>query len=764
MNCLITISLEIRKENRAKGLGAYLSLEKSALLGCLWLEMVAWDSGLVDLGPIALSSHSDIGFRPFALSFLFLVSSGLVYAGIRCASASRRRTYSWRAEEVHSMHLCVGVCCGTDPTLWAVVPLCVALSLYWARGSAVLVGTTLLGSREALRGLGAGRRMATLLSASRGSPPAGVLVVAPWRFSPGRRFAGLRIEVQEDLYHLEIAPVGQPKFPEKLQGLSHQEKLPDKEPAMSWLEGIEKTTGRPDHVQADVLYELRLQDWSLLSAMIGNLSNPTNRVNYISKKKFYAALIRDKKKKYYQALHVNLSSNTHDSKNFWKTISIYKKISFIQGNISLQEWHQFYDKLLSSETSTEYILPMLNTLSVDTGLLAEITMKEIIEEISRLKNCKAAGIDEVPNEAIKLLPHSYLLLLKDLYNRILRSAVFPSFFSKSIIHPIYKNGDSDNPSNYRGISLLSNFAKLFIAILRSRLVKWIETNDIIPVNQAGFRSTHSCQDHIFILTSVIQLARRKKRGKCYSFFINLKKAFDTVPHALLWAKLVKIGLNHRFVNLIKCYYEDMTAAVCWNNSITEFIEIRWGGGRVLQGDPLSPCLFLLFINDLIKIFDDSGLSGIYLPNFGNIHLLLYAHDIVLIGDSKINLQLKINILKTYLETNLLTLNENKSRIMVFRNGGKVAHSERWYWGQSPLSVTSKYTYLGYPLTPSISFTQVALNYRGRTMAAMGAVGEIILKSKLKSFHESMRLLDSMILTVLLYAAPIWAHNQSLNLR
>ncbi|UYV84460.1 hypothetical protein LAZ67_X002280 [Cordylochernes scorpioides] len=91
-----------------------------------------------------------------------------------------------------------------------------------------------------------------------------------------------------------------------------------------------------------------------------------------------------------------------------------------------------------------------------------------------------------------------------------------------------------------------------------------------------------------------------------------------------------------------------------------------------------------------------GLSGRYLPNFGNIHLLLYADDIVLIGDSKINLQLKINILKTYLETNLLTLNENKSRIMVFRNGGKVARSERWYWGQSPLSVTSKYTYQGLP--------------------------------------------------------------------
>ncbi|UYV81756.1 ADCY8 [Cordylochernes scorpioides] len=379
-------------------------------------------------------------------------------------------------------------------------------------------------------------------------------------------------------------------------------------------------------------------------------------------------------------------------------------------------------------------------------------MKEIIEEISRLKNCEAAGIDEVPNEAIKLLPHSYLLLLKDLYNRILRSAVFPSSFSRSIIHPIFKNGDSDNPSNYRGISLLSNFAKLFISILRSRLVKWIETNDIIPENQAGFRSAHSYQDHIFILTSVIQLALRKKRGKCYSFFVDLKKAFDTVPHALLWTKLVKIGLNHRFVNLIKRYYEDMTAAVRWNNSITEFIEIRSG---VLQGDPLSPYLFLLFINDLIKIFDDSGLSGIYLPNFGNIHLLLYADDIVLIGDSKINLQLKINILKTYLETNLLTLNENKSRIMVFRNGGKVARSERWgdYFEVQAQILPCKYEIVGFYDLDSLTLCGSNLGYILRAETGRNSLDITVKKLTLNFWTRILKMDGSRLPSICL--AHLW---------
>ncbi|UYV67465.1 EFTUD2 [Cordylochernes scorpioides] len=80
--------------------------------------------------------------------------------------------------------------------------------------------------------------------------------------------------------------------------------------------------------------------------------------------------------------------------------------------------------------------------------------------------------------------------------------------------------------------------------------------------------------------SVRTIASKRKRRKFYAFFIDLKEAFDTVPQALLWKKLLDIGLNFRFINLIKNYYENMTAAVRWNNSLTEFIKIKSG---VLQG-------------------------------------------------------------------------------------------------------------------------------------------------------------------------------------
>ncbi|UYV78796.1 hypothetical protein LAZ67_16002811 [Cordylochernes scorpioides] len=239
-------------------------------------------------------------------------------------------------------------------------------------------------------------------------------------------------------------------------------------------------------------------------------------------------------------------------------------------------------------------------------------------------------------------------------------------------------------------------------------------------------------------------------------FVDLKKAFDTVPHSLLWSKLGELGLDFRFVNLIRNYFEQMTTTVRWNGLFTEPIKIRSG---VLQGEPLSPYLFILFVTDLINIFNDSTLPGIYLPNFGTVHLLMYADDIILIGESKINLQIKINMLKKYFETNHLTLNESKSKIMVFRNGGRPAKSDKWFWGDQLLTVTSKYLYLGYPLTTTISFSQVASYFKGKALAATGEVWKIMEKSRLNSFGSSMKLLDSIILSTLLYSAPIWANEK-----
>ena len=108
-----------------------------------------------------------------------------------------------------------------------------------------------------------------------------------------------------------------------------------------------------------------------------------------------------------------------------------------------------------------------------------------------------------------------------------------------------------NPENYRPISLINVILKLFTLILLNRLAHWCETNNIIPEWQVGFRENRGTADIIFILNTIINTNIRNKGGKLYTLAVDLKSAFPSVPYNLLWAKLGKLGISHKFINIIK---------------------------------------------------------------------------------------------------------------------------------------------------------------------------------------------------------------------
>ncbi|UYV80761.1 hypothetical protein LAZ67_19001651, partial [Cordylochernes scorpioides] len=209
----------------------------------------------------------------------------------------------------------------------------------------------------------------------------------------------------------------------------------------------------------------------------------------------------------------------------------------------------------------------------DPDLDAEITLEEIHDVVKKLANGKAVGLDGIPNELLKNLPIPTLTKLKNLFNKIMSTEKYPQLWTNSIVHPIYKSGDKNNPTNYRGIALCSNISKLFTTILRNRLNNWIEKREIILENQAGFRKNRSCTDHIILLNSLIQLSLRRKRGKLYVFFVDLTKAFDTVPHDLLWQKLHKMGISNKFVMLIKNFYQEAKITIRWKGQYSSNIRL-----------------------------------------------------------------------------------------------------------------------------------------------------------------------------------------------
>ena len=131
----------------------------------------------------------------------------------------------------------------------------------------------------------------------------------------------------------------------------------------------------------------------------------------------------------------------------------------------------------------------------------------------------------------------------------------PDDWCQSVIRPIYKNkGDPNDPNNYRGISLLSYFGKLFTSCLNRRLTIFIENNNIVQAEQAGFKSDFSTIDHLFVLKSLADLYL-SKRKRLYCCFVDYKKAFDTINRPTLWSKMLASGISGILFDIIKNMYE-----------------------------------------------------------------------------------------------------------------------------------------------------------------------------------------------------------------
>ena len=191
--------------------------------------------------------------------------------------------------------------------------------------------------------------------------------------------------------------------------------------------------------------------------------------------------------------------------------------------------------------------------------------------------CKFYGLNEILNEHIKSsynLPSMRNILLK-FFNIIFDSGLVPTEWSIGNIIPIYKQkGNKDDPANYRPITLLSCMGKLFTYIINNRLQFFFpENHDKITQCQAGFRKGFSTTDHLYALHTLINLCQSKSK-KLFCWFIDLKRAFDTVWREVLFHKLKSFDINGKCYNLIKNMYLDIKSCVTVNGE-RPCPEIRW---------------------------------------------------------------------------------------------------------------------------------------------------------------------------------------------
>jgi hypothetical protein len=224
---------------------------------------------------------------------------------------------------------------------------------------------------------------------------------------------------------------------------------------------------------------------------------------------------------------------------------------------------------------------------------------EIRKIIKSLKTKSSGGYNEISAKVLKVSMPYIISPLTYIYNTSLAQGIFPDRLKFAMVKPIFKNGDRYDPSNYRPISLLSSFSQVFKRLIYDRLYEHININNILDINQCGFRPNSSTEKVSFKLIDEI-LKSMNNKHLMGGIFCDFKKAFDSVSHDILIKKLEFYGITGKLNALIKSYFKGRYQKVTLdNNSISSrWMEIKSG---VPQGSILGPLFFFLYINDITKV-------------------------------------------------------------------------------------------------------------------------------------------------------------------
>ena len=302
------------------------------------------------------------------------------------------------------------------------------------------------------------------------------------------------------------------------------------------------------------------------------------------------------------------------------------------------------------ESFTQYM-----SKSVPSSIFLEDTdPEEIVKIISDFKNGKAS---DIPIVVIKKTANLISVPLARLYNKFLGEGVFPAIFKTGKVTPIYKKDNKESIENYRPVSILPIFGKIFEKVIYNRLYAFFMAKGILHEDQFGFRKGHSTTHALH--KSIESISEKIKNGQhVLGIFIDLSKAFDTLDHGILLTKLENYGIRGTALALMASYLQGRSQYVNFNGTSSVNLSVRYG---VPQGSILGPLLFLLYMNDITNCFVDQDTK-----------FVLYADDtnIFISGPSKEATYLKANMVleqvSKFMKCNLLHINMSKCCYMHFK--------------------------------------------------------------------------------------------------
>ena len=283
-------------------------------------------------------------------------------------------------------------------------------------------------------------------------------------------------------------------------------------------------------------------------------------------------------------------------------------------------------------------------------------MRELEDAMKTLNEKKSPGPDKVTNEMLLHLGTRAKNKLLDLFNNSWKTGHVPQIWREADMVPIHKKGKSRSKvDSYRPISLTSCVGKLMERLINTRLSWHLEKNNIISQEQSGFRHHRSTEDQVAFIAQKIEDGFQDKKHTL-TVWIDMEKAFDKVWKDGLRLKLQKSGVSGCMFQWILQYLINRKARVHVNGSFSRKKTLKEG---VPQGGVLSPTLFLVFINDIVRD----------LPR--NVQGAIYADDLVLwcteeyLTTANYRLQEALKILENWTKMWLQTINPKKTTYTIF---------------------------------------------------------------------------------------------------
>ena len=423
---------------------------------------------------------------------------------------------------------------------------------------------------------------------------------------------------------------------------------------------------------------------------------------------------------------------------------------------------EFY-KLLYADANK--ILFDISHLQSQGGNIEDIKTGEVEAQLKTMGRGKGADDDGIFAEIVKHGGPEIADELAAIFNDVLKGKEqIPAYWKRSKISVLFKKGDRQEPENYRPLCITPILHRLFSKVLLNRIHTKLESAQ--SRDQAGFRATYGCVDHIFALTSIVE--RATEFGiPLWIAAIDFQKAFDSVSHAAVWEALAEQGVEKEYIEMLQRLYDGQEATVQTDTRSSSF-QIHRG---VKQGDPISAILF----NAVVEMFMtktkarwarqkygmkvDSFSADDYLTN------LRYADDILIVARSLPQIKQMLADIETEAGRVGLRLHPGKTKIL--HNGiGYGTNARTAKCGTMNIEILDKdghATYLGRAVRLTAMEDEEIKSRIAKAWAKYG-----VFRQELNDQHVPvklrMKLFEAVISPTILYGCEAWAMKQKSQLK